>query len=128
MILTHDIFFRTHFQFNEHSSVPPSLSSLISQDDSHDTTLDVLDVEDTPIAPPDVVAPTPPVTMPKWARTAVEEATLFIQDLPPSHHHSAGTGLVSQANPGVLQSFLEAHGILEWDDAMAAEYSSLMKN
>lgn len=57
--------------------------------------------------------------MPKWARTTLEDATPFIQNLPPLCRHSIDSNLVGQAHSSDPQNFSEAHGILEWDDTMA---------
>ena len=58
----------------------------------------------------------------------IEDATPYIEDLPPSHYDSIGSRLVGQAVLGDLQMFSKAHVLLQCDDLMVMEYSSLMKN
>ncbi|KAH9288006.1 hypothetical protein KI387_032123, partial [Taxus chinensis] len=129
---THDVLFQTHVQFDERftphdsssSSIPSSSSSHLEDPLFEEIDEEVIDAIEDPI-------PTDVVTMPKWAHTTVSEATPFIEDLPPTRHHhthSTGSGILCQAVSEDPQSFSKAHGIPEWDDAMTAEYSSLMKN
>ncbi|KAH9313676.1 hypothetical protein KI387_022303 [Taxus chinensis] len=129
---THDVLFQTHVQFDEHftphdfsySSTPSSCSSHLEDPFFEEIDEEVIDAIEDPI-------PTDVITMPKWARTTVSEVAPFIEDLPPTRHHythSIGYGLLCQTVSEDPQSFSKAHGIPEWDDAMAAEYSSLMKN
>lgn len=74
---THYIF-HIHVQFD--SSPHDSFSIL---DDSHDFLIVDL-TQDSSDANSSVENPAPVVTMPKWARTIVEEPTPFNQDLSPS--------------------------------------------
>lgn len=147
---THDLFFQTHVQFDERLPTSPSSSPSLVLPDSRDTSSEILHGEDIPevVAPtssidpppssPPVVAPSPPPPnvassstdgrrMPQWAHSTLEDAAPFIKDLPP-RRHSTGSSLVGQAHSGDPETFSKAHGLSEWDDAMAVEYSSLMKN
>lgn len=68
-----------------------------------------------------VSPPPPPPPLPRWAH-------FILKDLPPSRRHSIGFGLVGQAISSDPKTFSQAHEHREWDDAMAVEYSYLMRN
>jgi len=116
---THDLFFHTHIQFDECLPNPSSSSPSSILTDTHDISSKVFYEEDIfkvvvptatidpPTPPSPAIATTPPFDvassstinshMPKWAYPTLEDATSFIQDLHPSHHHSTGSNLVGQA-------------------------------
>ncbi|KAH9325685.1 hypothetical protein KI387_005863, partial [Taxus chinensis] len=128
---THDVLFQTHVQFDEHFTPHDSSSSSMPPSSSHLEDPFFEEVDEEVIDVVEDLIPTNVVTMPKWARTIVSEATPFIEDLPPTRHHhthSTGYGILCQAIFEDPQSFSKAHGIQEWDDVMVDEYSSLMKN
>lgn len=45
-------------------------------------------IETPPIATP------PPPPLPRWAHLIIEDATPYIEDITPSHHHSTSISLV----------------------------------
>ncbi|KAH9327389.1 hypothetical protein KI387_007567, partial [Taxus chinensis] len=79
--------FDEHFTHDSSSSsIPYSSSSHLEDPFSEEIDEEVIDAIEDHI-PLDVV------TMPKWARTTISEATPFIEDLPPTrHHHAHSTG------------------------------------
>lgn len=114
---THDVFFHTHIQFDEHLHPHHSLSSLSPCSSSSLLVSPMVDMieDDTSVAlvvehldptvevhvafvkvPAALVEdPAPATTMPRWAHTVVEEAAPFIWDLPPSRRTpSTSIGLV----------------------------------
>ncbi|KAH9303374.1 hypothetical protein KI387_014957, partial [Taxus chinensis] len=96
-----EVIFQTHVHFDEcftphdyNSSSMPTSCSLSHLEDPlfQEVDEEVIDVDEGPI-------PTDIISLPKWARTTISEATPFIQDLPPTRHHhthSIGPALLSQ--------------------------------
>lgn len=114
-INTHDIFFHTHVQFDEHLPNSPSSSPYLVLLDSCDTSFEVFHMEDIlefisptiAIDPPKSTIASTPIDvasssidgcrMCKWAHSTLEDVTPFIKDLPPSCHYSTISILVRQA-------------------------------
>lgn len=112
---THDVLFYTHVQFDEqlvpYDAFPPLSFSyaldpldpiIISHSKEHfDSNSDS-----------NFKAPVPIYTMPSWAHITLEEATPFIQDLPPSQCTPlTSTALIHHTISGDAHTISQDHGI-----------------